>query len=74
MCALESGDRLYDDLKQAASAEGTFTAVSATCLGRCDGAPACLVNYTPVKKATAGVVLDQVHTLVAQWGKEGTSS
>ena len=74
MCALQSGDRLYDDLNRAALAEGTFTAVPVTCLGRCDGAPACLVHYTPVKKATAGAVLNQVQALIAQQGKDGMSS
>ena len=70
ICTLHSGDKLYEDLKWA-SGDGTFTAVSVTCLGRCDASPACLVNYSPVEKATTSAVFNRVRALTTQSANGG---
>ena len=69
MCTLKSGDSLYDDLTRA-SVDQTFTVASVTCLGRCDAAPACLVNYEPVENATIAEVLERLRTLAVEKGGE----
>lgn len=64
MCAMKSGETLYEEIAQAAEETGQFSVQATTCLGRCDSAPACLIDYEVVPFATSSRVLD----LVRGWG------
>ena len=61
MCALKSSREVFDNLKQASN--GAFTVSDTTCLGRCDLAPACLINYEAYGPVNAEAVGRKVQEL-----------
>ena len=62
LCALKSGDQIYEDLGRA-SQDGSFSVSPVTCLGRCDLAPACLINYEPHGPVTADSVVKKIQEI-----------
>ncbi len=62
ICALKSGSQIYEDLRRT-SENGGFSVSGVSCLGRCDMAPACLINYEAQGSITAATVLNKVQQI-----------
>ena len=73
ICALKSGKQIFEDL-QRVSENGNFSVFGVSCLGRCDAAPACLINYEPYGSATAGMVVTKMQEVVSNGSGGGETA